>query len=109
MAENKKLLTLLTEFAEFLGQQDKEILATIDEKIAQLKQDLLGGDVAADLDTLKELADAVRNFKASDEMPEKLISKITDFKNELDAVVNQLTELNGVDLKQAYNKGKLGV
>ena len=53
---------LLNSFAEYLGTQDKAIIALIDQKISQLRSDIFGGDVAADLDTLRELADEVRNL-----------------------------------------------
>ena len=33
---------LLTEFATYLGEQDKAILAQIDAKVTQLKNDLAG-------------------------------------------------------------------
>ena len=80
---------LLNSFAEYLGAQDKAIIALIEQKITQLKSDLLGGDVAADLDTLRELADAVRNLKSGETMPEKLIQKITEFKSSLDGVIEK--------------------
>ena len=41
---------LLNSFAEYLGTQDKAIIELIDQKITQLKSELLGGEVAADLD-----------------------------------------------------------
>ena len=82
---------LLNSFAEYLGTQDKAIIALIEQKITQLKSDLLGGDVAADLDTLRELADAVRNLKSG-----------------LDGVIEKMTALENLDLKAAYEKGKLG-
>lgn len=37
---------LLTEFATYLGEQDKAILAQIEAKITQLKNDLLGGQIS---------------------------------------------------------------
>ena len=99
---------LLNSFAEYLGTQDKAIIALVEQKIAQLKSDLLGGDVAADLDTLRELADAVRNLKSGETMPEKLIQKITEFMSSLDGAVEKITALENLDLKAAYEKGKQG-
>ena len=99
---------LLNSFAEYIGTKDKEIIELSDQKITQLKADLLGGDVAADLDTLRELADAVRNLKTGETMPEKLIQKITEFKSSLDEVVKKMTALESLDLKAAYEKGKQG-
>ena len=99
---------LLNSFAEFIGTKDKEILELFEQKITQLKADLLGGDVAADLDTLRELADAVRNLKSGETMPEKLIQKITEFKSSLDEAVEKIAALENLDLKAAYEKGKQG-
>lgn len=99
---------LLNSFAEYLGTQDKAIIALVEQKITQLKSDLLGGDVAADLDTLRELADAVRNLKSGETMPEKLIQKITEFKSSLDGAIEKMTALENLDLKAAYEKGKQG-
>lgn len=99
---------LLNSFAEYLGTQDKAIIALIDQKITQLKSDLLGGEVAADLDTLRELADSIRNLKSGETMPEKLIQKITDFKSSLDSAIEKITALESLDLKASYEKGKQG-
>ena len=98
---------LLTEFATYLGEQDKAILAQIEAKITQLKNDLLGGDVSADLDTFRELAEELRKLKASgSSAPEALTAKLTDFKQSLDGVIEQINALNGMDLKAAYQRGK---
>ena len=98
---------LLTEFAQYLGEQDKNILAQIDAKVTQLKNDLLGGEVSADLDTFRELAEELRKLKESgSSAPEALTTKLTEFKQSLDGVIEQLTALNGMDLKAAYQKGK---
>ncbi|MBS6008614.1 MAG: hypothetical protein KH943_02240 [Haemophilus parahaemolyticus] len=99
---------LLNSFAEFIGTKDKEILELFEQKITQLKADLLGGDVAADLDTLRELADAVRNLKSGETMPEKLIQKITEFKSSLDELAKEVESLKSMDLMSAYEKGKKG-
>lgn len=104
--QNQQFITLLTDFAQYLGEQDKETNKRIDEKINQLKADLLGGEVSADLDTIKELAEALQNLKSGESMPEKLIAKITEFKAALDNVTEQMTALNSVDLKAAYQKGR---
>ncbi|HHF6601881.1 TPA: hypothetical protein ACPP6V_001215 [Haemophilus influenzae] len=79
---------LLTEFATYLGKQDKAILAQIETKITQLKNDLLGGEVSADLDTFHELAEELRKLKASgNSAPEALTTKLTEFKQSLDGVI----------------------
>lgn len=98
---------LLTEFATYLGEQDKAILAQIETKITQLKNDLLGGEVSADLDTFRELAEELRKLKASgSSAPEALTTKLTEFKQSLDDISEQMTALNNADLKAAYQRGK---
>ena len=98
---------LLTEFAQYLGEQDKNILAQIETKITQLKNDLLGGEVSADLDTFRELAEELRKLKASgSSAPEALTAKLTEFKSSLDGVIEQINALKAMDLKAAYQRGK---
>ena len=98
---------LLTEFAQYLGEQDKAILAQIDTKVTQLKNDLLGGEVSADLDTFRELAEELRKLKASgSSAPEALTTKLTEFKQSLDGMTEQMTALNNADLKAAYQRGR---
>ena len=98
---------LLTEFAQYLGEQDKAILAQIETKIIQLKNDLLGGEVSADLDTFRELAEELRKLKASgSSAPEALTAKLTEFKSSLDGVIEQINALKEMDLKAAYQRGK---
>ena len=98
---------LLTEFAQYLGEQDKAILAQIETKITQLKNDLLGGEVSADLDTFRELAEELRKLKASgSSAPEALTTKLTEFKQSLDGIIEQLKALKEMDLKAAYLRGK---
>ena len=98
---------LLTEFATYLGEQDKAILAQIEAKITQLKNDLLGGEVSADLDTFRELAEELRKLKASgSSAPEALTAKLTEFKTSLDGVIEEINSLKEMDLKAAYLRGK---
>ena len=98
---------LLTEFAQYLGEQDKALYQQLEAKINQLKADLLGGEVWADLDTFRELAEELRKLKASgSSAPEALTSKLTEFKQSLDGVIEQINALNTMDLNAAYQRGK---
>ena len=98
---------LLTEFAQYLGEQDKAILAQIETKITQLKNDLLGGEVSADLDTFRELAEELRKLKASgSSAPEALTAKLTEFKSSLDGLIEEINALKAMDLKAACLRGK---
>ena len=103
----KTIQQLLNDFATYLGEQDKAILAQIETKITQLKNDLLGGEVSADLDTFRELAEELRKLKASgSSAPEALTTKLTEFKQSLDGVIEQINALKEMDLKAAYLRGK---
>ena len=98
---------LLTEFAQYLGEQDKAFYQQLEAKINQLKADLLCGDVSADLDTFRELAEELRKLKEKgSDAPEALVAKLTEFKTALNGVTEQMNALNGVDLKAAYQRGR---
>jgi len=98
---------LLSEFAQYLGEQDKALYQQLEAKINQLKADLLGGEVSADLDTFRELADELRKLKENgSSVPEALTTKLTEFKTALDGISEQMTALNNADLKAAYQRGK---
>lgn len=98
---------LLTEFAQYLGEQDKALYQQLEAKINQLKADLLGGEVSADLDTFRELADELRKLKENgSSVPEALTTKLTEFKTALDGISEQMTALNNADLEAAYQRGR---
>jgi len=98
---------LLTEFAQYLGEQDKALYQQLEAKINQLKADLLGGEVSADLDTFRELADELRKLKENgSSVPEALTTKLTEFKTALDGISEQMAALNNADLKAAYQRGR---
>ena len=98
---------LLTEFAQYLGEQDKVLYQQLEAKINQLKADLLGGEVSADLDTFRELADELRKLKENgSSVPEALTTKLTEFKTALDGISEQMAALNNADLKAAYQRGR---
>ena len=98
---------LLTEFAQYLGEQDKAFYQQLEAKINQLKADLLGGEVSADLDTFRELADELRKLKENgSSVPEALTTKLTEFKTALDGMTEQMAALNHADLKAAYQRGR---
>lgn len=97
---------LLTEFAEYLGQQSKEVQQKFEEKIRELKNDLLGGNVSQDLDTIKELAETLQGIKSGEDGLAKLIQKVTEFKEALEGLKTKTESLDNLDLKAAYERGK---
>ena len=155
-----EITTVLTEFAEFLGQEDKKlqnaignlpnltttqkgslvlainelkqsinalsgsaagindsatnetstlsakkILELVNQAKTDAKSEILGGNVAAELDTIKELADALNKVKTGEDGLSALIQKISQFKNTLDIQVQKMLMLDGVNLKESYNRG----
>ena len=155
-----EITTVLTEFAEFLGQEDKKlqnaignlenltttqkaslvlainelkqsintlsgsaagindsatnetstlsakkILELVNQAKTDAKSEILGGNVAAELDTIKELADALNGMKTGEDGLNKLIQKISQTNEALMQLVQKNTVLDGLNLKDAYNRG----
>ena len=155
-----EITTVLTEFAEFLGQEDKKLQTAIGslesltttqktslvlainelkqsintlsgnaagindsatnetstlsaKKILELvnqaktdaKSEILGGNVAAELDTIKELADALNGMKTGEDGLNKLIQKISQANEALTTLNQKFTALDSVNLKEAYTRG----
>lgn len=155
-----EITTVLTEFAEFLGQEDKKlqsaigslesltttqktslvlainelkqsintlsgnaagindsatnetstlsakkILELLNQAKADVKNDLLGGQVDASIDTIKELGDMLKNIQTGEDGLNKLVQKITQTNQSLALLVGRFTVLDGINLKDAYNRG----
>lgn len=156
----QNITQILTEFAEFIGMKDKEILKLVGDmsslsttekttlvgainelyqsmrslsgnaagindsatnetstlsakKIIELvnkaktdaKSEILGGAVSAELDTIKELAEALNGMKTGEDGLNKLIQKISQTNESLGTINQKLTTLDGINLKEAYNRG----
>lgn len=157
---SQEITTVLTEFAEFLGQEDKKrqtaignldnltteqktslvvainelkqsitalsgsnagindsatgdsstlsakkILELVNQAKTDAKSEILGGNVAAELDTIKELADALNGMKTGEDGLNKLIQKISQVNEALTTLNQKFTTLDSVNLKEAYNRG----
>ncbi len=155
-----EITTVLTEFAEFLGQEDKKlqtaigslesltttqktslvlainelkqsintlsgnaagindsatnetstlsakkILELLNQAKADVKNELLGGQVDASIDTIKELGDMLKNIQTGEDGLNKLIQKITMSNQSLALLVGKFTVLDGINLKEAYTRG----
>ena len=83
----------------------KKILELINQAKTDAKSEILGGNVAAELDTIKELADALNGMKTGEDGLNKLIQKISQANESLTTLSQKFTALDGVNLKDAYNKG----
>lgn len=157
---SQEITTVLTEFAEFLGQEDKKrqtaignldnltteqktslvvainelkqsitalsgssagindsatgdsstlsakkILELLNQAKTEAKSEILGGNVAAELDTIKELADALNGMKTGEDGLNKLIQKISQVNEALTTLNQKFTALDSVNLKEAYTRG----
>lgn len=83
----------------------KKILELLNQAKADVKNELLGGQVDASIDTIKELGDMLRNIQTGEDGLNKLIQKITMSNQSLALLVGKFAVLDGINLKDAYNRG----
>lgn len=89
MADKSELNKMLTEFAEFLGTENKTLADAITAKVDQLKQTIMGGEVDEELDTFRELIAEFKKLKtASGNTPEAILTKFTE-------IEQKITDLTG--------------
>ncbi|EIJ28624.1 hypothetical protein HMPREF1119_1027 [Haemophilus parainfluenzae HK2019] len=56
-------------------------------------------------DTIKELGDMLKNIQTGEDGLNKLVQKITMTNQSLAMLVGKFTVLDGINLKEAYNRG----
>lgn len=83
----------------------KKIIELLNQAKADVKNELLGGEVDASIDTIKELGDMLKNIQTGEDGLNKLIQKITASNQSLALLVGKFTALDGINLKDAYNRG----
>lgn len=83
----------------------KKILELLTQAKADVKNELLGGQVDASIDTLKELGEMLKNIQTGEDGLNKLVQKITMTNQSLSMLVGKFTVLDGINLKEAYNRG----
>lgn len=83
----------------------KKIIELVNQAKTDAKSEILGGAVAAELDTIKELADALNGMKTGEDGLNKLVQKITQTNQSLALLVGKFNVLDGINLKEAYNRG----
>lgn len=83
----------------------KKIIELVNQAKTNAKSEILGGNVAAELDTIKELADALNGMKTGEDGLNKLIQKISQANESLGTINQKLTTLESIDLKEAYTRG----
>lgn len=83
----------------------KKIIELLAQAKADVKNELLGGQVEASIDTIKELGDMLKNMQTGEDGLNKLIQKITQTNQSLALLVGKFTVLDGINLKEAYSRG----
>lgn len=83
----------------------KKIIELLNQAKADVKNELLGGQVDASIDTLKELGEMLKNIQTGEDGLSKLVQKITMTNQSLAMLVGKFTALDGINLKEAYNRG----
>lgn len=120
----------LTAFAQAVGQDYKALKALIEQRqtqnapsaevanqiqqaITALKNELMGGELDAQLDTLKELGDALNALQNDEGLTGTIITKFSDISQKLTALEQQvrdqqtqLNELTNSDLATIYQQAK---
>lgn len=83
----------------------KKILELLNQAKADVKNELLGGQVDASIDTIKELGDMLKNIQTGEDGLNKLVQKLTQTNQSLALLVGKFTVLDGINLKEAYSRG----
>lgn len=83
----------------------KKIIELLNQAKADVKNELLGGEVDASIDTIKELGDMLKNIQTGEDGLNKLIQKITASNQSLALLIGKFTVLDGINLKESYQRG----
>ena len=83
----------------------KKILELLNQAKSEVKNELLGGQVEQSIDTIKELGDMLKNMQTGEDGLNKLVQKVTQTNQSLALLVGKFTVLDGINLKEAYNRG----
>lgn len=83
----------------------KKIIELLNQAKGDVKNELLGGQVDASIDTIKELGEMLKNIQTGEDGLNKLVQKITMTNQSLAMLVGKFTVLDGINLKEAYTRG----
>lgn len=83
----------------------KKIFELLNQAKSDVKNELLGGEVDASIDTIKELGEMLKGIQTGEDGLNKLIQKISQSNEALTALNQKFTALDGVNLKEAYTRG----
>lgn len=83
----------------------KKIIELLKQAKAEVKNELLGGEVDQSIDTIKELGELLKNVQTGEDGLNKLVQKLTQTNQSLQLLVDKFTVLDGLNLKEAYQRG----
>lgn len=83
----------------------KKILELLNQAKADVKNELLGGQVEESIDTIKELGEMLKNIQTGEDGLNKLVQKLSQTNQSLALLVGKFTVLDGINLKEAYQRG----
>ena len=83
----------------------KKIIELLTQAKADVKNELLGGEVDASIDTIKELGEMLKGIQTGEDGLNKLVQKVTQTNQSLQLLVGKFTVLDGINLKEAYTRG----
>ena len=83
----------------------KKIIELLKQAKADVKNELLGGEVDQSIDTIKELGELLKNVQTGEDGLNKLVQKVTQTNQSLQLLVGKFTVLDGLNLKEAYTHG----
>lgn len=83
----------------------KKIIELLKQAKAEVKNELLGGEVDQSIDTIKELGELLKNVQTGEDGLNKLVQKLTQTNQSLRLLVDKFTVLDGLNLKEAYQRG----
>lgn len=89
------LVNILNDFATFLGEKDKATFEELKNKIENLHQTVMGGEVDEELDTIREIVAELKNLKdAQGNIPQAILSKFSELETKIQALTDGATTAN---------------
>lgn len=88
------LLNILNNFAQFLGEKDKGLFNDLNGRIEALRIQIMGGEVDAELDTIREIVAELKTLKgAQGNTPEAILTKFTQVEGKIDTLTREKNDL----------------
>ncbi|MGX2951608.1 hypothetical protein ACWIUA_12050 [Ursidibacter sp. B-7004-1] len=104
----KELKGLISQVQSTLAElaQSNAISTQIQQAITALKNELMGGELDEQLDTLKELGDKLKELQNDDSVAGAVTQKLTELKQKIETVETAINALNTADFVQIYQTAK---